>query len=68
MFQEAAALPAGSNFCERSMRVTVTGNGPPRVERHTSGNCGPAGGSTGSVRSSGRAPGSASAERGDDPV
>jgi hypothetical protein len=49
MFQETAALPAGSNFCERSTRVTVTGNGPPRIERHTSGNCGPAGGSTGSV-------------------
>ena len=38
----STASPAG--VCEQSVQITSTGNGPPRVVRHTSGNCGPTGG------------------------
>ncbi|HEY1798249.1 MAG TPA: hypothetical protein VGG57_19195 [Stellaceae bacterium] len=52
-----ASMPAGSQsytfvstaspggMCEQSVQVTATGNGPPQVVRHTSGNCAPVGGS-----------------------
>ena len=33
---------SGNGVCTQSMRITSTGNGPPHVERHSSGNCGPA--------------------------
>jgi len=40
----------GNGFCSRSVEITSQGNGaPPRVVTHSSGNCGPAGGSTGAV-------------------
>jgi len=31
---------SGSGVCTQSVRITSRGNGPPRVERHSSGNCG----------------------------
>jgi len=51
-----ADMPAGSQsysfvsttspggVCEQSVQITATGNGPPRVVRHTSGSCAPTGG------------------------
>lgn len=33
-----------SGVCEQSVQITATGNGPPRVVRHASGNCAPTGG------------------------
>lgn len=38
----STASPSG--VCEESMQITATGNGPPQVVRHTSGNCAPTGG------------------------
>src|SRR4051794_37390725 len=32
---------SGSGVCTQSVRITSRGDGPPRVERHSSGNCGP---------------------------
>lgn len=55
LLQQTAALAAqpaaspGYGFCEQSIQITSTGNGPPKVVRHTSGNCAPSGGATGSV-------------------
>lgn len=44
---------SGNGVCSQSVEITSTGNGTPRVVRHSSGNCGPqgtlGGGSTGSV-------------------
>lgn len=31
----------GNGVCTRSTEITATGNGPPRVVTHSSGNCGP---------------------------
>src|SRR3954464_12603933 len=31
---------SGSGVCTQSIRITSRGDGPPRVERHSSGNCG----------------------------
>jgi len=38
----STASPGG--VCEQSVQITATGNGPPQVVRHTSGNCAPTGG------------------------
>jgi hypothetical protein len=35
---------SGSGICTRSMEMTATGNRPPKVVTHSSGNCAPAGG------------------------
>lgn len=35
---------SGSGVCTRSMEMTATGDGPPKVVTHSSGNCAPAGG------------------------
>ena len=32
---------SGNGVCTRSTEITATGNGPPRVVTHSSGNCGP---------------------------
>jgi len=32
---------SGNGLCTRSTEITSTGNGPPRVVTHSSGNCGP---------------------------
>lgn len=40
---------SGNGVCSQSMQITSTGNGPPKVVTHTSGNCGPVGGETGTV-------------------
>lgn len=32
---------SGNGVCEQSIQVTRSGNGPPQVVRHSSGNCGP---------------------------
>jgi hypothetical protein len=41
---------SGNGVCSQSVTITSQGNGaPPRVVRHSSGNCGPAGGATGSI-------------------
>jgi len=40
---------SGNGVCTQSMQITSTGNGPPRVVTHTSGNCGPTGGTSGTV-------------------
>ena len=32
----------GNGVCSQSVEITSTGNGPPKVVRHSSGNCGPA--------------------------
>jgi hypothetical protein len=31
---------SGSGVCTQSVQITATANGPPRVERHSTGNCG----------------------------
>ena len=38
----STASPSG--VCEQSVQITSTGNGPPQVVRHTSGDCAPTGG------------------------
>lgn len=38
----STASPGG--VCEQSVQITATGDGPPQVVRHSSGNCGPTGG------------------------
>ena len=41
---------SGSGVCSQSVEITSRGNGaPPRVVSHSSGNCGPMGGATGTV-------------------
>ncbi|MGH7092050.1 MAG: hypothetical protein ACREFB_00770 [Stellaceae bacterium] len=40
---------SGNGVCTQSMQATSTGNGPPRVVTHTSGNCGPTGGTSGTI-------------------
>lgn len=41
---------SGNGVCTRSVEITSSGNGPPRVVSHSSGNCGPAsGGSSGAA-------------------
>jgi hypothetical protein len=40
---------SGNGVCSRSVEITSTGNGPPRVTSHSSGNCGPASGSPGAA-------------------
>jgi hypothetical protein len=41
---------SGSGVCTRSVEITTPGNGaPPKVVSHSSGNCGPSGGTTGTV-------------------
>jgi hypothetical protein len=41
---------SGNGVCTRSVEITSTGNGPPRVVSHSSGDCGPAtGGASGAA-------------------
>ena len=41
---------SGNGVCTQSVEITSTGNGAPKVVRHSSGNCGPvAGGTTGAA-------------------
>ncbi len=48
---------SGNGVCSQSVEITAMGNGqPPRVVRHSAGNCGPSGGATGSVNLPGAAP------------
>lgn len=35
------ATMSGNSICAQSVRITSDGHGPPRIERHSSGNCGP---------------------------
>lgn len=37
---------SGNGVCTQSVEITSTGNGAPKVVRHSSGNCGPAAGGT----------------------
>lgn len=36
------AETTGNGVCSQSVEISETGNGPPKVVRHSSGNCGPA--------------------------
>ena len=40
---------SGNGACTQSVEITRTGNGPPRVVSHSSGDCAPASGGSGSV-------------------
>jgi hypothetical protein len=40
---------SGNGVCSQSLEIAATGNGPPRVVRHSSGNCGPTGEATNSA-------------------
>jgi hypothetical protein len=40
---------SGNAVCTRSVQITSTGNGAPKVVRHSSGNCGPETGASGSA-------------------
>lgn len=40
---------SGNGMCTRSVEITATGNGPPRIVSHSSGDCGAMTGPAGSV-------------------
>jgi hypothetical protein len=52
LFQQidSGQLAAGPGYCMQSVQITSLGDGsPPKVVTHTSGNCGPSGGTSGTV-------------------